>query len=175
MLFRSQPYGIKNSIYTVSSDGTDGTSGQGVGGNGGQGDGKGPGIGPGSDGGKGGGKEGGIGPDSGRGIATREANEIETELPPPAKKVTIAMKVLFKPKATYTDDARQNAIQGTVTLRVTFLANGSIGAITVVGGLPNGLTEQAIAAARSMKFEPQKINGVAQTVTRQVQYTFTLF
>ena len=40
--------------------------------------------------------------------------------------------------------------------------------------MPNGLTEQAIAAARNIRFEPAKKNGVAYTVTQQIQYTFTL-
>jgi outer membrane biosynthesis protein TonB len=37
------------------------------------------------------------------------------------------------------------------------------------------LTEQAIAAARQIRFEPAKKNGVPQTVTNQVQYQFTLY
>lgn len=60
-------------------------------------------------------------------------------------------------------------------LRVTFNANGSIGSISPVKGLPNGLTEQAIASARSMRFEPAMVNGVAQTVVRQVEYSFSIY
>jgi len=63
---------------------------------------------------------------------------------------------------------------GVVRLRVEFLASGEIGKIEVVDSLPDGLTEQAIAAARQIKFEPKKVNGVAQTVTKLVEYTFTL-
>ena len=62
-----------------------------------------------------------------------------------------------------------------MTLRVTFNANGTIGGISAVSGLPNGLTEQAIAAARGIRFEPAKKNGVPYTVTKQVAYTFTLY
>jgi TonB family protein len=170
---KTQPYGIKNSIYTIPSDAPGSEGGQGSGSNRGQGPGFGPGIGPGSNGGRNGGDKGGIGPDSGPGIAGRDDEDKDS--PPEAKKVTIALKIISKPKALYTDSARQNAVQGAVTLRVIFLANGSVGNITTVSGLPNGLTEQAIAAARSIKFEPQKINGVAQSVTKQIQYTFTLF
>jgi hypothetical protein len=60
-------------------------------------------------------------------------------------------------------------------LRVTFLASGQIGGIASVNGQPYGLTEQAIAAARQLKFEPAKRNGVPQTVIKQVQYSFTLY
>lgn len=86
-----------------------------------------------------------------------------------------ALIIVSKPKANYTDTARQNNIQGTVTLRVTFLANGSIGSMSIVSGLPDGLTEQALASAREMKFEPAKRNGIPYTVTRLVQYNFTLY
>jgi TonB family protein len=66
----------------------------------------------------------------------------------------------------YTDTARQNQVQGTVTLRVTFLANGQIEASRRSAGLAFGLTEQAIAAARSIKFEPQMVNGEPKSVTK---------
>lgn len=85
------------------------------------------------------------------------------------------MKIVSKPRANYTDAARQNQVQGTVTLRVTFLPSGQIGSISPVNGLPYGLTEQAIAAARSIKFEPQMVNGSPVTVTKQVQYSFTIY
>jgi TonB family protein len=88
---------------------------------------------------------------------------------------TKSLQILSKTKANYTDAARTNQTQGTVTLRVMFLANGKIGDVAVVNYLPDGLTEQAIEAAKQMKFEPAKVNGVAQTVTKQVQYTFTLY
>lgn len=85
------------------------------------------------------------------------------------------LQIVSKPRANYTDAARTSQTQGTVTLRVTFLANGQIGNVAIVNYLPDGLTEQAIEAAKQIKFEPAKINGVAQTVTKQVQYSFTLY
>lgn len=83
--------------------------------------------------------------------------------------------ITFKPRASYTDSARSKEIQGTVTLKVTFLANGEIGKIRVVAGLPNGLSEQAIAAAKNMRFEPAKKNNIPYTVTKQLQYNFTIY
>ncbi|MEK7725358.1 MAG: energy transducer TonB [Acidobacteriota bacterium] len=104
--------------------------------------------------------------------------DLEKDNPPKIKPpvgVTIAMKITAKPRAIYTDDARKNQRAGTVTLRVTFMANGSIGNVAVINGLPDGLTENAIAAAKNIQFEPAKVNGIPQTVTKQVQYTFTLY
>ena len=90
-------------------------------------------------------------------------------------KVSEPLKILYKQKAQYTDAARQNNVQGTVTLRVTFLASGGIGGITTIKGLPYGLTEQAIAAARAMKFDPEKVNGVARTTSRPVSFSFNIY
>lgn len=161
-----EKYGDPTSKYTVGSDGPGSGGGQGVGRGGGQGPGDGPGIGPGSGGGSGGGNRGG------------SRGRDDDDDPPPAAKPTgptTALQITSKPRANYTDAARQAQVQGTVTLRVTFLASGQIGSISAVSGLPNGLTEQAIAAARSIRFEPAQKNGVKQTVVRQVQYTFTLY
>jgi TonB family protein len=166
-----QPYGDENSKYDVLSDGDGENGGQGNGRDRGQGPGKGPGGGPGS------GPGYGPGP-GGPGIPQKNPPKIdpdETEPPQMPKGVTTALKITEKPRAIYTQEARKNQTSGTVTLRVTFMANGSIGNIAVVSGLPDGLTEQAIAAARNIQFEPAKRNGVAQTVTKQVQYTFTLY
>ena len=68
-----------------------------------------------------------------------------------------------------------NNIQGSVTLKVTFLANGGIGSVTPVSGLPYGLTEQAIMAARRMVFLPFKRNNTTVSVTKTVVYSFSIY
>jgi len=85
------------------------------------------------------------------------------------------VKIISKPRAIYTDEARVNQVQGKVVLRVTFSANGQIGAISIISGLPDGLTEQAINAARGIKFEPAMRGGVPYSVTKPVEYTFTIY
>lgn len=94
---------------------------------------------------------------------------------PPGKSTTSPLKVLSKKKAVFTDEARSNGIQGNVTLRVTFLASGKIGGITTVKGLPYGLTETAIAAAREIKFEPEMVNGIPRTTSRPVTFSFNIY
>lgn len=88
---------------------------------------------------------------------------------------TSGLSIFSKPRANYTEKARANNIQGNVILRVTFLANGEIGAIFPIKELPDGLTEQAIAAARKIKFEPAKRDGKPVTVTKPVEYSFTIY
>lgn len=83
--------------------------------------------------------------------------------------------ITSKPRPPYNNLARLKETQGTVTLRVTFLANGEIGKIRVVEGLPNGLSEQAIIAAMNIKFKPARKNRIPYTVTRKIQYNFTIY
>lgn len=88
---------------------------------------------------------------------------------------TANVKITSKPRPAYTEFARLKETSGTVSLRVTFLANGEIGKIRLIKGLPNGLSEQAIAAAMKIKFEPARKKGIPYTITRQVEYIFTLY
>ncbi len=108
------------------------------------------------------------------GYGRTEAAEFDV-LPPGQRIVTTPLRIIHKEKAQYTDLARSNGIQGTVTLRVTFLASGEVGTISVVKSLPDGLTEQSIAAARQIRFEPEMVGAVARTTTRPVSYTFNIY
>lgn len=84
-------------------------------------------------------------------------------------------KIVFQPKATYTDNARQMNVQGSVILRITLLANGTIGTVTVTKKLSEGLTEQAISAARSIVFLPKQVNGINTSVIITREYTFSIY
>lgn len=90
-------------------------------------------------------------------------------------KTTRGLTIITKPRSSYTEAARQSKIQGKVVLLVRFLGNGGIGDITVISGLSNGLTEEAIKAARKIVFIPLQGNGRRYTVAKRVEYTFTIF
>ena len=75
----------------------------------------------------------------------------------------------------YTEDARLNQIKGTVVLKCTLAANGQVTSISVVSGLPQGLTEMAIAAARKLKFIPAMKDGKYVSVSTRLVYRFDLF
>ncbi len=85
------------------------------------------------------------------------------------------VKIVSKPQADYTDAARENQVQGIVRLRVVFLANGQIGSASPINILPDGLTLQAMTAARQIKFEPATRGGVPYSVTKIVEYNFTIY
>lgn len=164
-------FGDPNGRFVSWSNGTGTGGGQGSGRGTGQGSGRGTGAGSGIGSGSG----SGIG--SGNGDGRGPGGVGDPPAPPPARPVGVTQKlrIVSKPRPGYTDSARQNNIQGTVVLRVTFLASGAIGDISPVKGLPNGLTEQAIAAARRISFEPEKVGGVGKSITRQIEYTFSIY
>ncbi len=166
-------YGDPNSTLDRLSNGLGRGSGQGSGVGTGQGSGRGTGQGSGTGSGSGSGIGSGIG--GGTGSGTQGNPPPAAPKPPPATGPTTAIKFLSKPQPKYTDAARQNNVQGQVVLRITFLSNGQIGSISPVRGLSYGLTEQAIAAARQIRFEPPLRNGQPQSVTMSVQYTFTIY
>ncbi len=150
------------------------SNGPGTGGGMGSGDGRGQGSGRGTGTGSGDGSGSGSGVGDGDGDGTGSGRRIGAPPPKPAG-VTQKFRLIAKPKATYTDPARQNNVQGNVTLRVQLLASGQVGSITPVSRLPYGLTEQAIAAARQIKFEPARRDGVPVTTTVTFQYSFTIY
>lgn len=92
-----------------------------------------------------------------------------------ADKNSSVLKILSKPRPSYTDLARYYNMQGTVTLRVTFLANGEIASVSPVKKLPFGLTLNAIKAAKLFQFEPAKRNGIPYSVVKAVQFSFTIY
>ena len=162
----NEPYGLENGSLNPSDGqgccGGQGNSDKGIG----QGNDPGDGIGPGKNGGYKGGSDG---PDGGN-------PDDERDIPKVNKGgITQAVKIITKPRANYTDAAREKLVQGTVVLKVTFLASGAVGQITIVKGLSGGLTEQAVAAARSIRFEPAKVNGNAVSVTKTIEYNFAIF
>jgi TonB family protein len=89
--------------------------------------------------------------------------------------VTKRAHVTYKPEAALTDEARRNNAEGVVRLRAVFHSSGRVTDISVVKGMPDGLTESAIAAARRVRFTPAEKDGrqVAQYVT--LDYDFAVY
>ena len=83
--------------------------------------------------------------------------------------------IVTKPRPGYTHEASANNVQGTVTLNVTFEADGTIGPIEVLKGLEHGLTEATIEAVRKITFTPARHNGKPVSVTRALSYSFRIY
>jgi TonB family protein len=166
---RVLPYGDYKSKSTDPSSGPGTGNGIGTGTGGGIGPGEGGGLGPGRGGNMGGGdfRAGGGGPGGGGGGGY---DGIFT-----GRDVTTKARLISKPEPQYTEDARKNQITGTVVLKVVFASNGSVQNIRTVSGLPYGLTERAIAAARQIKFVPATKDGHQVSMWMQLEYNFNLY
>jgi TonB family protein len=166
---RVLPYGDYKSKSTDPSSGPGTGNGIGTGTGGGIGPGEGGGLGPGRGGNIGGGdfNAGGGGPGGGGGGGY---DRIFT-----GKDVTTKARLISKPEPQYTEEARKNQITGTVVLKCVFSSNGTVTNIRTVSGLPNGLTERAIAAARQIKFQPATKDGHQVSMWMQLEYNFNLY
>jgi TonB family protein len=90
--------------------------------------------------------------------------------------VTKRARILAKPAPDYPRRARASNVAGEVVLRLILLSSGEVSdEVTVIRGLPEGVTEAAIKAARKIKFTPAEKDGrpVSQYVT--VVYNFNLY
>jgi protein TonB len=84
--------------------------------------------------------------------------------------------VVKEVKPSYTDAAKRERIQGSVTLEVVVLKDGTVGEVVVTRSLDQtyGLDEQAVNAARQWRFKPGKKDGQPVPVRVELEFTFTL-
>lgn len=85
------------------------------------------------------------------------------------------LKIVAKQKASYTDKARNAGVRGSLMLLVGFSADGTIKHVLLLKPLGYGLDENAVAAAKAMKFEPETIDGKAVSTVRPVSFTFNIY
>jgi TonB family protein len=101
---------------------------------------------------------GGTGPVNGTGHQVNLGQVEPPPMPKPAAASTPVQhaqpKVLFKPKPQYTQEAIQLHLEGTVTVRIRVLPDGSVEVLAVTSGLGHGLDESARRAVEATKFEP---------------------
>lgn len=167
---RNLAYGDPKSKSTTPSSGPGTGGGIGTGTGGGVGPGEGGGYGPGRGGNTGGGdfRAGGGGPGGGGGGT--DYNRIFR-----SGEVNSRARVLSKPEPSYTESARKNQITGTVVLRAVFSSSGSVTNISTIRGLPDGLTERAITAAKQIRFVPAQKDGRPVSMWMQLEYNFNLY
>jgi TonB family protein len=99
----------------------------------------------------------------------------DDERPVSGREVTRKTVVVAKPEPTYTDDARQHQVTGTVVLRCVFRSSGAVTNITAMSRLEHGLTEKAIAAAQQIRFIPAVKDGRFVSMYMQLEYNFNLY
>lgn len=88
------------------------------------------------------------------------------------RQVSTKARVVNKPEPEYTSAALEHKVRGIVILRAVFAADGTVKHITVIRGLPDGLTEACMAAAKKIKFVPATVNGQPVSMWMQIEYAF---
>jgi TonB family protein len=93
----------------------------------------------------------------------------------PGDGVTLPI-VVHEVKPTYTREAMDQKIQGSVWLETVVLATGDVGDVVVSRSLDveYGLDQQAIAATKQWKFKPATKDGKPVAVWVTIELTFTL-
>ena len=84
--------------------------------------------------------------------------------------------VLTEIKPSYTPQAMDARIEGTMQVSAVVKADGSVGEVRVTRSLDQtyGLDEQGVMAARQWRFRPGTKDGKAVSVRIQLQFNFTL-
>jgi TonB family protein len=98
--------------------------------------------------------------------------EVDYTRPFRQNEVTRKVIITFKPRPGFTEEARKNLVGGVVRLRAVLNRSGEVTDIQVVKGLPDGLTEKAIAAARQIRFTPAEKDGRAVSQYVVLEYNF---
>ncbi len=82
--------------------------------------------------------------------------------------------VLVKRPPAYPESARKDNVSGTVILRAVFAYDASVQYIELIRSPDSRLTEEAIRAARSIRFRPETICGKPVSYPVQLEYSFNL-
>jgi len=83
-------------------------------------------------------------------------------------------KLSYKVEPSYTEEARDAKIQGTVVVQVVVNENGIAEDIVIVRSLDEGLDERAKQAIAQWRFEPGTKNGEAVPVLATIEVNFKL-
>jgi len=110
------------------------------------------------------------------GASNDSGAEQDQKAPDQTLPITTSLRptILYREKAEYTQEARDNGVEGKVQLSVVFGADGQLKDIKVLRGLPHGLTEKAIEAAKKIRFNAAATDGQPVSVRGTLEYSFRL-
>jgi hypothetical protein len=80
--------------------------------------------------------------------------------------------ILKKPEPSGTSEARQHSFHGKVVLHAILAATGQVTNVTIIKGLPYGLTKKSIEAALLIKFRPATKDGEFVSEWVRLEYEF---
>ena len=92
-----------------------------------------------------------------------------------SREVDERLQILKKPTPSYPREARKNNTRGYVILRAILGADGAVRHIEVLTGLPDGLSDRAIEAAKQVKFKPAIKDGKPVSSWAELVYRFQVY
>jgi TonB family protein len=99
----------------------------------------------------------------------------DADVPSAPDSSTTPLRILSKPRPSFTNSARDKMVNGSVLLLVGFGADGHVGPIMILKSLDTGLDRNCISAARSIKFTPESKDGKPVSVVKTIEYSFTIY
>jgi len=85
-------------------------------------------------------------------------------------------RCVYCPSAEYSESARKEKFQGTVTLEAVVDENGRASDVRVLRRMPGGLTDKAIESVQQWRFQPATDSAGNPVAVRQViEVTFHLY
>lgn len=105
-------------------------------------------------------------------IPTRPAPAPDSDGPFRQVEVTKKAVITYKPAPGFTDEALDDDVYGVIRLRAVLSSAGEVRNISVIKGLPAGLTQQAIEAARRIRFRPAEKDGRPVSMYVVLEYNF---
>lgn len=94
--------------------------------------------------------------------------------PPQSGEIVSSPRLLDKVEPSYSEEAREVGLQGTVRLAVEIWEDGLAHNIRVLRSLGLGLDEKAVEAVRQWKFSPGRKDGNPVKVAAQIHVTFRI-
>ena len=91
------------------------------------------------------------------------------------KEVSTKPNIKSRPDPMYTEKARRKRVSGQVVVDVVLCRTKKVEDIEVIRGLPDGLTDSAIEAARRIKFTPGEKDGNEVSVKVRLIYNFNVY
>lgn len=89
--------------------------------------------------------------------------------------VDVKPRIRSKPEPGYTEEARRRGVSGRVVVSAVLCRTGEVGDVEVIRGLPYGLSEESVKAARRIKFEPARKDDERVSVRVRILYDFEVF
>jgi TonB family protein len=98
----------------------------------------------------------------------------QRKIAPAAVAAFTPVEILFKPRPSYTAEARSLHLEGQVSMEVVFQASGTVKVVRILKGLGHGLDEAAQQAALQVRFKPATRAGAPVDTNATISITFEI-